>query len=34
MIRMGDIELSDQSHKECLQFDDPIQKVVFSVPEE
>ena len=33
MICMGDVELSDQSHQERLHLDDPIQEVVFSVPE-
>ena len=33
MIRMRYIELSDQSHQERLHLDDPIEEVVFSVPE-
>lgn len=31
MIRMGDVELSDYSHQECLHLDDPIQEAVLSV---
>jgi len=30
MIRMGDVEFSDESHQEGLHLDNPAQKVVFS----
>ena len=30
---MGDVELSDQSHQKRLHLNDPIQEVVFRVPE-
>ena len=32
MIRMRDVEFSDQSHQERLHLDDPIQRAVLSVP--
>jgi len=33
MFRVGDVELSDESHQERLYLDDPAQKLVFNVPE-
>ena len=32
MIRMRDVELSDQSHQERLHLNDPIQRAALSVP--
>ena len=33
MVRRGDIKLPDQSHQECLHFDNTAEGAVFSVPE-
>ena len=32
MVCMGDVELPDYGHQECLHLEDTIQEAVFSVP--
>lgn len=32
MIRLGNVELSDQSHQECLHLDNTIQEAALSIP--